>query len=151
VSQLSRQCGILNISQAYRPPRPIAGIALLFLLFYANYLQYMGQAVFIYTWVICLILIYLVLTYFISLYLQTEKLRYPGQTFVAGNSAENWILILAPVCVITSAFATCLKQYGAGSYPYSNLSSSFHDMKHASHSVFIFFLPDCRPTYILQT
>jgi hypothetical protein len=29
VSRLSRQCGILNISQPYRPPRPATGIALL--------------------------------------------------------------------------------------------------------------------------
>jgi hypothetical protein len=32
VSRLSRQCGILNISQPYRPPRPVIGIALLYLL-----------------------------------------------------------------------------------------------------------------------
>jgi hypothetical protein len=31
VSRLSRQCGILNILQLYRPPRPIMGIALLFI------------------------------------------------------------------------------------------------------------------------
>jgi hypothetical protein len=31
VSRLSRQCGILNISQPYRPPQPVTGIALLFL------------------------------------------------------------------------------------------------------------------------
>jgi hypothetical protein len=30
VSRLSRQCGILNISQLYRHPRPVAGIALLY-------------------------------------------------------------------------------------------------------------------------
>jgi hypothetical protein len=30
VSRLSRQCGIRNISQPYRPPRPVTGIALLY-------------------------------------------------------------------------------------------------------------------------
>jgi hypothetical protein len=30
VSRLSRQCGILNISQPYKPPRPVSGIALLY-------------------------------------------------------------------------------------------------------------------------
>jgi hypothetical protein len=30
VSRLSRQCSILNISQPYRPPRPVTGIALLY-------------------------------------------------------------------------------------------------------------------------
>jgi hypothetical protein len=30
VSRPSRQCGILNISQPYRPPRPVKGIAILY-------------------------------------------------------------------------------------------------------------------------
>jgi hypothetical protein len=33
VSQLSRQCRILNVAQPYRPPRPVTGIALLLLFF----------------------------------------------------------------------------------------------------------------------
>jgi hypothetical protein len=32
MSRLSRQCGIFNILQPYRPPRPVTGIALLFFL-----------------------------------------------------------------------------------------------------------------------
>jgi hypothetical protein len=37
MSQLSRQCGILKISQPYSSPRPVTGIALLFLLFRMHY------------------------------------------------------------------------------------------------------------------
>jgi hypothetical protein len=34
VSRLSRQCGIPNISQPYRPPRPVTGIAILYLFYF---------------------------------------------------------------------------------------------------------------------
>jgi hypothetical protein len=36
VSRLSKQCGILNISQPYRPPQPVTGIALLYYLSHGN-------------------------------------------------------------------------------------------------------------------
>jgi hypothetical protein len=46
VSRSSRQCGILNISQPYRPPQPVAGIALL--QFYHIIYRYVLQAVYIF-------------------------------------------------------------------------------------------------------
>jgi hypothetical protein len=36
VSRLSRQCGILNISQPYRPPRPITGELYFTLLYFTS-------------------------------------------------------------------------------------------------------------------
>jgi hypothetical protein len=38
ISRLSRHCGILNISEPYRPPRPVRGVALLFLFLRARYI-----------------------------------------------------------------------------------------------------------------
>jgi hypothetical protein len=43
VSRLSRQCGILNILQPYRPPWPVTGIALLF--YFTFYCLYSGPVV----------------------------------------------------------------------------------------------------------
>jgi hypothetical protein len=35
---IARQCGILNISQPYRPPKPVTGTALLYFYFTYDYL-----------------------------------------------------------------------------------------------------------------
>jgi hypothetical protein len=40
MSRLSTQCGILNISQPYRPPWPVMGIALLYYYYYYYYYYY---------------------------------------------------------------------------------------------------------------
>jgi protein tyrosine phosphatase len=37
MSRLSKQCGILNISEPYRPPWPVMGIVLLFVYSYITY------------------------------------------------------------------------------------------------------------------
>jgi hypothetical protein len=40
----SRQCGILNISEPYRPPRPGTGMALLFTWFCRSYVSALAKA-----------------------------------------------------------------------------------------------------------
>jgi hypothetical protein len=52
-SRLSRQCGILNISQPYRPPRYVTGTALLLLFFqfYIHTCNEIGKRNHIYVWI----------------------------------------------------------------------------------------------------
>jgi hypothetical protein len=44
-SRLSKQCGILNISQCYRPPQPDTGIGLLYFTFFAFFNRFCGLEV----------------------------------------------------------------------------------------------------------
>jgi hypothetical protein len=46
VSRLSRQCGIINISQPCRPPWPVTGTALLFLLSLTAFLKFLKDNLF---------------------------------------------------------------------------------------------------------
>jgi hypothetical protein len=43
VSRLSRECGSLDVSQPYGPPRPVRGIALPFLITYAHKINNMAS------------------------------------------------------------------------------------------------------------
>jgi hypothetical protein len=47
--RLFRQCGILNISQPYRPPRPVNGIALLVLFFCVFYTSFSRSLIYVST------------------------------------------------------------------------------------------------------
>jgi hypothetical protein len=50
VSRLSTQCGILNISQAYRPPLPVTGIVLHFLSYGATSVRLCSALMFTLLW-----------------------------------------------------------------------------------------------------
>jgi hypothetical protein len=78
VSRFSRQCEVLNISQTYRPPRPVAGIALLFFTF--NYF------IFLILWMLKLKgKIYHIWIYVIGRYLQKQLYSY-----LKPNEMEHW-------------------------------------------------------------
>jgi hypothetical protein len=92
VSQLSRQCENLNISQPYRPPQPVTGVASLVSFYNGN--------IFVYFYVILI---------YVAFYVFYDLLENPGCTILSdiATPKDHGDVVFTPTAAFVRALVRC--------------------------------------------